>query len=186
MEDDERTSLRGIPITASGRTLVDLASVIGCRDLERAVARAERERLIDGEELPALIARYKGRPGAPMLRAVLAAGSGPLLTRSEAEAEFLMLVRKARLPTPEANVAIEGFEIDFLWRAEGIAVEVDGYRYHSSRPRFESDRRRMTYLAAHGISVISLTWRQIVDEGMATAVQLGQALLRAQRRAGRR
>jgi very-short-patch-repair endonuclease len=75
--------------------------------------------------------------------------------------------------------AVAGREIDFLWRAEGIAVEVDGYRYHSSRSRFESDRRRTAYLAAHGIQVIPVTWRQIVDEGTATVVQLGGALLRA-------
>jgi very-short-patch-repair endonuclease len=74
-----------------------------------------------------------------------------------------------------------GCEVDFLWRAEGIAVEVDGYRYHSARSRFENDRRRAAHLAAHGIQVIPVTWRQIADEGTATAVQLGRALLRAGR-----
>lgn len=182
LDESDRTSLRGIPITTPARTLLDLASTSGGRDVERAVARAERERLVDAEELSIQMARYRRRPGIPALRAVLAVGGGPALTRSEAEARFLSLIRKARLPAPEANAVVSGYEIDFFWRAEGIAVEVDGYRYHSSRPTFEIDRRRATQLAARGVSVIRLSWRQIVDEGVATAVQLGQALLQAQHR----
>jgi hypothetical protein len=74
------------------------------------------------------------------------------------------------------NVPFEGCEIDFLWRPQGIAVEVQGYRFHGSRPRFEGDRRRTAHLAARGIQVIPLSWSQIVDDAIATAVQLGQAL----------
>ena len=101
------------------------------------------------------------------------------MTRSEAEMRFLELVRRAGLPPPEVNVRLGRYEIDVLWRAEGIAVEVDGFRYHASRPRFEGDRRRDSWLLARGIKVIRLSWRQITDEAVATAVQVGQALTRA-------
>jgi very-short-patch-repair endonuclease len=119
---------------------------------------------------------------AAWLWRVLAENNGPLLTRSEAEARFLSLIRKARLPAPKTNVMVEGYEVDFLWPVQRIVVEVDGYRYHGSRPQFEKDRRRATELAARGIQVISLSWRQIVNDSLATAVQLGQALVRAERR----
>lgn len=175
----DRTERYGIPVTSPARTLLDLAVVAGPRDLERAVARAEREQLVEPDRLQAMAARHKGRRGAPALRAVLERAGGPALTRSEAEDRFLCLVREAQLPPPETNVRVGGYELDFLWPDHGIAVEVDGYRFHSSRSRFESDRRRATRLAARGIQVIPLTWRQIVEEGMATAVQVGQALLRA-------
>lgn len=178
---EEWTRRSGIPVTAPARTLLDFAGVAGRRELERAVARAERERLLSRAELLALVVDAGGRRGIATLRAVLGVGGGPMLTRSEAEAEFLALIRKARLPAPEANVRIEGYEVDFLWRAERIAVEIDGYRYHASRSSFERDRRRAAHLAAHGIQVIPLTWRQVVDDGVATAVQLGQALLSARR-----
>lgn len=176
---EERTVLDGIPITTPGRTLVDLAAAVGSRELEGAVARAEREGLVAPDALPALVARYRGRPGTPALRAVLEAGGGPALTRSEAEARFLGLVREAGLPAPEANVRVGRYEIDFLWRAEGIAVEVDGFRHHASRPRFEGDRRKDALLLSGGIKVVRLSWRQITREAMATAVQIGQALARA-------
>jgi very-short-patch-repair endonuclease len=179
LDADERTELTGIRITTPIRTLLDFAAATGGREVERALALAERGHLVTRKDLLDKVERYRGRPGVPLLRAALEASGGPALTRSEAESRFLALIRQARLPAPEVNVRVGNYEIDFLWRAEGIAVEVDGYRYHSSLPRFESDRRRAAHLAARGIQIIPLTWRQVVDDGVATAVQLGQALTHA-------
>ena len=181
MEDSERITRKGIPVTTSGRTLVDLAVVADGRDLERAVARAQREHLVEGDELSALLARHRGRPGTPRLRSLLAMEGGAALTDSEAEDRFLALVQAARLPRPESNATVAGYRVDFVWRAQRLAVEIDGYRYHSSRPHFESDRRKAAYLAAHGIQVVRLSWSQVVEDGVATAVQVGQALALAQR-----
>lgn len=179
---DERCVLAGIPVTAPGRTLIDLATVVDARRVERAVARAERESILNRSGLAALIERYAGKPGVRVLRSIVHQGAGPALTRSEAEERFIDLVRTARLPMPETNVRVGRYEVDFLWRSRRLAVEVDGYRFHSARARFEHDRRRASHLASLGIQVIPLTWSQIVDDGVATAVQLGQALLRAEQR----
>lgn len=179
---EDRTELTAIPITTPARTLVDFASAANGRELEQALAVAEKERLVTLPELNTVLQRNRGRPGTRLLMAVLQVNGGPALTRSEAEARFLALIRQARLPPPEVNTSIETHELDFFWRAEKIAVEVDGYRYHSSMTRFESDRRRSAHLAARGIQIIPLTWRQIVEDGVATAVQIGQALLHARLR----
>jgi hypothetical protein len=61
----------------------------------------------------------------------------PAFTRSEAERRLLELMRAARLPEPETNVRVVGHEVDLLWRAERLVVEVDGYAFHSSRGAFE-------------------------------------------------
>lgn len=172
--------VEGIPVTAPVRTVVDLARVVVSGELERAVARAERQGLVTRGELSALIVRYRGRPGLPRLRAVVEGAGGPALTRSEAESLFLRLVRKVGLPAPEVNVTVQGYELDFLWPSAGIAVEVDGFAFHSSRPVFESDRRRDLRLAAAGIQVIRVTWRRLVDEPGATMVELGQTLALAE------
>jgi very-short-patch-repair endonuclease len=175
---DERALRSGIPVTSIGRTLLDLAGILGQRELELAVAQAEREELIARSEVEALLERHRGRIGAPALRGVLALEGGPALTRSEAESRFLELVRKAALPVPSTNVVVGPYEIDFLWRDAGVAVEIDGFRYHRSRPRFEGDRRRDAWLAAHGVGVIRISWRQIENQPVATAVQIGQILAR--------
>jgi very-short-patch-repair endonuclease len=85
-------------------------------------------------------------------------------TRSELETRFVTLCRRNRLPMPETNVAIAGFEVDFLWRENCLVVETDGFKFHRGRIAFEEDRRRDLRLQAAGYHVVRLTYRQLVDE----------------------
>ncbi len=186
LDPDERTTWQQIPITTPARTLIDLAGVVGSRELEAALARAEREGLVAHGELLRHLERHPRRPGSGVLRALLEADGDPALSRSAAEEEFLALTIKARLPRPATNVRIGAYEVDFLWRTKGIAVEIDGFRYHSSRPRFEGDRRKDAWLLAHGITVVRLSWRQITEDALATAVQIALALHRARGPAAQR
>lgn len=179
LRENETTHLDGIPVTAPPRTLRDLSTVLDVRALNRAAARAERSGLIEAELLPSLVAGHRGRPGASVLRAAVGCESGLSLTRSEAEERFLALVASVRLPAPEVNVDVIGYEVDFLWRAARIVVEVDGFAFHRSRRSFENDRRRDTDLAAAGFNVIRVTWRQIERDPTGTLVRIGQALARA-------
>jgi very-short-patch-repair endonuclease len=176
---DELTKVSGIPVTTPARTLLDLAAEVTARELEQAVAEAQRRGLTSRERLRALLARHRGRPGTRRLRAVLEAPERPALTRSRAEDRLLALIRKARLPGPDVNARIGPYEVDFLWRDACLVVEVDGYAFHSGRTSFESDRRRDADLAARGLTVIRVTWHQLVDEPEATLVRLGQTLARS-------
>ncbi len=165
LDPDERTRHEGIPITTPSRTLVDVAVGLQEPELERIVARAEREGLIGRNELETIARRYRRHRAAGRIRAIVQRAGGPSFTRSEAEARFLALVRRSRLPAPRVNVDVAGFEIDFLWPEVNVAVEVDGYRFHASRPSFEADRRRTTRLAALGIQVVPGTRPQGVIPG---------------------
>ena len=178
--DDERAVVDGIPVTSPARTLLDLAGMVGVRELERAAAFAMREGLIDSGELARLPERYLRRPGLAMVRSLLRDLEGPSFTRSEAERRCLDLFREAGLPRPHSNVPCGPYELDLFWPDHGVAVEVDGRAHHSSRRRFEGDRRKDMWLRARGIQVIRLTWRQITRDAVASAVQLGQVLARAQ------
>jgi very-short-patch-repair endonuclease len=173
---DEVTRLRRIPVTTPARTLLDLGTVLPLRDLEQAIAQAERMYPGTQRRLLALLARYPARPGTPKLRELLDGSSGPRLTRSEAEARFLDLVRRSGLPVPQSNVWLHGYEIDFLWRDRALAVEIDGFAFHRDRAAFEADRRRDAELAARGIQVLRITWRQLTEEPEATLVHLVRAL----------
>ena len=181
LDPDERMVVGGVPITTPGRTLMDMTVKVGIRELETMVARAQRAEILDEDRLFAMLERYRGRPGIAALRAVMEIPGGPAMIRSEAESRFLALVRKAGLPTPRANLKVGRYELDFFWPHERIAVEVDGYGYHSSRTRFEGDRRRDAWLNARGFKVIRLSWRQIVESPVPTIVQVGQALAKAGR-----
>jgi very-short-patch-repair endonuclease len=202
---DDVTVHLGVPVTTVVRTLYDLARVASDDEMEQMVAEAYARRLTDCAAVLAAGGRYRGRPGTARLMSlagsdvartrlrdgrsgrrerrgrnpnVLLASSwerirGP---RSEAEARFLRLVRRADLPGPRVNVWVSGHQVDFFWRRECIVVEVDGYRYHSSVRAYERDRQRDATLAAAGIRVIRVTWRQIVREHEALLVRLTRAL----------
>jgi very-short-patch-repair endonuclease len=178
MERDEVTKVQGIPVTTPTRTLLDLAAQATSDELEQALAQAERRHLTSRSKLLSLIGRYPRRPGTRGLRSLLERDRRPALTRSKAERRFLALVRKAKLPQPDANVKLADYEVDFLWREQQLVIETDGYEFHSSRTRFEEDRRRDADLAARGLQVMRLTWRQITDEPEATLARVAQALAR--------
>jgi very-short-patch-repair endonuclease len=172
---DEATILKGVPVTTMARTVLDIATTVSDRELERAAARAERAG-VAAAMLVATAHRHARHPGARRLRRFVEAGAA--FTRSEAEERLLELVRRARLTAPATNCMTHGYEVDFFWRDERLVVEVDGFAYHSSRAAFERDRRRDAVLAAAGMRVVRLTWRQIVEDSASTIAQLAQALVR--------
>lgn len=178
LEPAERTSVHGIPTTTPARTLLDLAAVLRLSALEQAVSDALRRRLVGRARLGALVAGAHGRPGAGSLRSVLGEAE-PSLTRSEAEARLLALVRRSGLPSPVTNARVGGFEVDVLWPRERVVVEVDGFAFHGSRARFEADRRRDANLAARGFRVLRVTWRQITEEPEPLLVSLAGTLAMA-------
>jgi very-short-patch-repair endonuclease len=175
---EDVTGVDGIPVTTPARTLLDLAAVVSLRELEQALAQAERRQLATDEDLMAVIERNPTRRGVRVLRRLLERGATPAFTRSDAEARFLALIRRAQLPDPEVNVMFAGYEIDFLWRSERLAVEIDGFAFHGARSSFERDRRRDAQLSARGLHVIRVTWRQIVREPEAVLVRTAQTLAR--------
>jgi very-short-patch-repair endonuclease len=67
-------------------------------------------------------------------------------------------------------------EIDMLFADHGVAVEIDGYTFHRQRPVFESDRSRGAALAAHGITLLRFTPRQLAREPDRVLARLCMAL----------
>jgi very-short-patch-repair endonuclease/predicted transcriptional regulator of viral defense system len=163
---DEVTVHDGIPVTTVARTLLDLAVVVDERQVERAINEAEVLRLWDEVSLAALTERYPRRAGTGKVREALRARQdGPTLTRNDLEEMFLAAVRHASLPSPEVNAALvvsgHSYEIDFLWRKERLAVELDGSAAHGTRAAFEADRQRDRILSAAGWRPVRFTWRQL-------------------------
>jgi very-short-patch-repair endonuclease len=162
----------GLHLTTPARTLLDLAPELNQHELERAVEQALVLRLTTHHEIEAECS--DGRRGAARLRAALT--DEPGLTRSEAERRLRGLIRAARLPRPETNARVAGWEVDLLWREQRLVVEVDGFAFHSSRHAFERDRRRDGDLVAAGYRVVRFTWRQIVREPEAVIARLAVLL----------
>ena len=120
------------------------------------------------------IAADPPRRGRRALKAALE--HEPTLTRSEAERRLLALIQAARLPRPQTNVVVHGYEVDLFWPAQRLAVEIDGFQYHATRQAFERDRARGAALQAAGYRVVRFTWRQIVHDSHAVVAQLALLL----------
>jgi very-short-patch-repair endonuclease len=180
----QMTRVQSIPVTTPARTLLDLAAIATPRELEQAMARAERRELASANKLLSLLALYPRHRGTRHLTALLQRHERPRLTRSQAEELLLALIGKAELPAPDVNVRVGPYEVDLLWREAGLVVEVDGFAFHADWTSFEADRRRDAELAARGLTVIRVTWRQVVDEPEAMLTRIAQALAvsRARRR----
>jgi very-short-patch-repair endonuclease/predicted transcriptional regulator of viral defense system len=118
-----------IPLTSIVQTLVDLASELPIRRLERAINEADKLDLVDPEELRSELERYRGQRGAGLLRRTLDKRTFRL-SDSELEILFRPLAAKAGLPLPLTKQIVNGFEVDFVWPDLGLVVETDGLRYH--------------------------------------------------------
>ncbi len=153
----------GIPVISPIRTLIDLAAAGTDEELDRAVAEAFALRLTNLPALQRAASAYRGRRGVGRLQRLLQ-GGGPRRTRSGPERELLLGVRRARLPEPETNAKLGRWEVDFLWRAAGLVVEVDAYSTHSSPWAFERDRRKDAELAMLGLRVQRFTADRVHNE----------------------
>ena len=167
LDAQDITTVRGIPVTTVARTLVDLAGTVPYHHLTRAIKEAERQRTFDLQKVQDALARTRGRrgPGHRAMREAIAecAAHEGHHTRSPLEDAFLRLLRDRGLPSPATNATIEGFEVDAVWPAERIAVELDGWRDHGTRRAFEEDRKRDAALTAAGWRVVRFTYRQVTQ-----------------------
>ncbi|HEX7290397.1 MAG TPA: type IV toxin-antitoxin system AbiEi family antitoxin domain-containing protein [Conexibacter sp.] len=167
LDAEDVTTVHGIPTTTVARTLVDLAGRIPHDHLARAIKEAERNRTFDLRAVEAAMARTRGRTGRGhrALREAIAehAALGLSATDSVLEDAFLRLAQRAGLSKPATQALVEGFRIDAAWRAQRVAVELDGWVWHRTRDAFERDRERDAVLTENGWRVVRFTYRQLTE-----------------------
>jgi very-short-patch-repair endonuclease len=162
---------RGIPVTTAARTLVDLASVLAVSDLARACHEAGIRHGTTPGEVEAVLGR---RRGATKLRRVLRGDERVSL--SALERRFLALLREAGLPLPVMNRPAGGRYVDCRWVEQRLTVELDGYRYHSSRHAWELDRRREREAYARGDDFRRYTYGDVFEQPEAMLRELSRIL----------
>jgi very-short-patch-repair endonuclease len=177
---DVRTR-HGLRVTFPARALIEYAAEASPDDLGDVVNDARWGELVREGELEAALERAGRRRGAPQMRAFLHDEGGPAITRSRAERRFRKLLQDAQLPQPKVNARVAGLTPDFLWEAERVVLEVDGYRFHGHRRAFENDRKRDRILSDAGYHVIRVTWRHFTKEALALIAHIARMLDRRSR-----
>lgn len=179
-----RTHVGPIPTTSIERTILDL----GAAAKEIQVAAALDDAVCRGlTSLAALhaclrVTARKGRRGCGVLRRLLAqrtdlrtVPNSPLETRA-----FQALVTSS-LPPPRLQFEIfdeRGDFVarpDFAWPDRRFAVEMDGFRFHSSAEQFRRDRARLNRLTRARWKVMFGTWPDAEADPEEFASQVEQA-----------
>ena len=151
---------RRLPLTPLPQLLLDLAATEPRRRLRMALANADYRGLLDARAVDAELGR--GRRGSARLRAALAEHMPRLArTKSGLEVAFLELCESAGISLPETNKRVAGWEVDALFRAQRIAVELDGYGNHRTPAQIERDRRKELALRRAGMRPVRYSGDQL-------------------------
>jgi very-short-patch-repair endonuclease len=178
------TVVDAIPTTTPTRTMIDLAAVVSPDIVEEALDDALRRRLTTIARLRWRLSELgrKGRPGIAVIRRLVDARSnGGGIPQSVLETRLLRLIGRARLPAPECQYRIrEGGRlvavVDFAYPEARLAIEADGFRWHSGRARWEHDLRRRNELMRLGWRVFHVTATDIEQRGHETVRTIADAL----------
>jgi predicted transcriptional regulator of viral defense system len=158
---EARRNVHGLPITDGASTVIDLAAHVTESRLTELAAAALRRRVTTLRELRQRLDTHTRAPGRARLLAVidlLADDAGR--TRSDVEMVACHAIVDAGLPRPVlAHHVRDGqgrlvAELDLAYPEQRIAIEVDGYRWHSSPARKRADEERQNRLVVLGWTVL--------------------------------
>jgi very-short-patch-repair endonuclease len=169
---DETPDPRDISLYQGLPTVSQAAAVVDCLRLlpeSAALALADRalqQRWLTVEDLVERARSRVGRPGAPRLRGLIRTVSGG--ARSAAERLLHKHFRQAGITGWEANVEIRDSAgvigvVDVAFDEQLLVIEVDGWAFHTTPERFESDRRRQNRLVRSGWTVLRFTRRDLTE-----------------------
>ncbi len=175
----ERHEHAGIPVSAPGQTLLDLATLRPDL-LDRALSQLDYQ----GIEL-ATVHRFaqSGKPGATALRAAITSYDPNFARLNDVfEVDFYVLCREwgiDPLPIPNVEVAPK-LVVDALWPDHGLGVELDGHDNHSSHAQLLRDAERDLVCRRLGLTIIRYRRAQITRDPQAVRADLqAQLALRA-------
>jgi very-short-patch-repair endonuclease len=148
-----------VPVVSPALALLQVAAELNEDELELALHEALALKRVTIQQLRLVLKRYPGRRGSAALAALLA--PAPTIADSAATKRLARHLKRSGLPPALADHPIGRWRTDFHWPEVALVVEVDGFDFHSSRPRIERDHRKDVELRALGNEVLRFTGRQV-------------------------
>jgi very-short-patch-repair endonuclease len=162
--------VRNIRVTSPSRTILDIQQRLTARQVVRAINELRLREHLRATELERLIA------ASARVARLIDPRQAP--TRSGKEDDFVAFCRRHGLPTPRTNVKLFGHEVDALFEAEKVIVEIDHWDTHKSYQSFESDRERDAVAAEHGYLTVRVTTARLAAHAIHEAQRLHRTLAR--------
>lgn len=174
----------GIPCTSVERTLVDIAGTGSARLFERAWSRTASGGRIRAGALERELDSAPTRSGTARVREALVADHAYLAqtTRSGFERRVLLALRDAGVPRPAANRWVQlddgtGFEVDLVWPAQRVAIEIDGEAVHAHPTAKRRDGERDRALGRAGWRTLRIGEREFADDPARAVARVRRALV---------
>ena len=82
---------------------------------------------------------------------------------SEAERLLIRLLRAAKITGWKANYPVAGYRSTSAFPTQKVALEVDGFAFHSNSDDFHHDRKRQNAIALAGWQVLRFTWLDLTE-----------------------
>ncbi|GEM_PF-1235375 len=159
---------QGIPITAPTRTLIDLGRYLPASRLGRMMDDAVRQKLTSYEALHLRLAELSrpGRIGIGRARSALSTRQiDAVVPDSPLEELALGILCAARVPDPvlhhPIHVGDQLFVADMAWPEAQLALECDGFLFHSGPEQLRSDHLRQNLLLSAGWTFLRTDWHTL-------------------------
>lgn len=169
----DRTEARGLALTA--RPLTALETAIAVRDGAAFLDRA-LQRWVTFEDLHAAWCRMSGATGATAARSLLVVAGDR--AASHAERRLVRLLRDAGVTGWVLGYAFGPYELDLAFPEQRVAIELDGWAWHSDVERFRRDRIKGNDLVTAGWTLLRVTWHDLDTAPARVVAQLRHALSR--------
>ena len=165
--EEEVCERHGLRVVAPARAIVDLAACARPDALRRIAIDARQRRLLDVPTFATAVTRAGAVAGAPVLRR--------LVDELSDERADSILEHRARLrlrevgfdPHPEpfpVTVGGRTLSLDIAFPDRRVAIEVDGFRYHSTPDQLARDHARSNLLATTDWKVLRIGWREVEED----------------------
>ena len=118
--------------------------------------------------------RNKGRYGSPAARILLQAAEDN--AHSEAERLLIRILKAAKITGWKANYPVAGYRVDVGFPKPTVAVEVDGFAFHSGSEDFHQDRKRQNAIALAGWTVLRFTWLDLTEYPDRVIAEINRAI----------
>jgi hypothetical protein len=185
LRPEEVVAHDGLVLTSASRTVLDLAADLDTSSLAELVATGLRLRVFDEAALAAIVDAHPAARGRSRLRAALAllADDGRR-ARAEVEIAALAAIVGAGLPRPVVGLRIIDdsgafvAEVDLGYPHARLALEIDGYRWHSSPEQKLADEARQNRIILAGWSVLRFSAQVVRREPEVLVAAVAEALQR--------
>lgn len=161
-------------VTALPLTVVEAAARPGGG--MKIVDAALQRHLLELRELWQAHLRNKGRYGSPAARRLLTAADDG--AHSAAERLLIKLLRQSRITGWKANQRVGRWEVDVVFGVPKIAIEADGFAFHTDPEAFQRDRIKQNELSLLGYQVLRFTWLDLTEYPERVIAEIEAAIAR--------